>query len=206
MNVNTNDDLERRREKSGRFGKGPSSPPEVTLGESAPRLTGAQRRELARRARAGTGVYSEALYDIDGAPVTVPTTVDGRRVVGTGRLEGMMDGPLDGHRKVVFDDGANGTAYEKDIVREMPPLPRDGEPVTFIDVKAKDLAPGDIIVGISDDGPVYRQVLTCTEYIAINDGFRTRVDVVFTDASERVATYQNVDVEIVERPAPPAGA
>lgn len=52
---------------------------------------------------------------------------------------------------------------------------------------------------ISDDGPTYRQVLTCADYIAVNDGFARRVDVVFTDAPDSCATYQNVDVEIVER-------
>ncbi|WP_298942411.1 hypothetical protein [uncultured Microbacterium sp.] len=199
MDLN-NAERERNRRNNGEFGARDHTAPEAELVTAPPRVSAAERRRAARRERAGDGPFAEAIYDIDGAPVTIPTRAAGRTIVGASAIQGVMDGPMDGYRVVVYADGTTGQVPESELERDLPPLPgpRD-ENVAVVQTKATQLQPGDIVVGISDDGPTYRQVLTSCDHIAINDGFRRRVDVVFADSPDAFATYQNVDVEIVER-------
>ncbi|SDH31518.1 hypothetical protein [Microbacterium sp. 77mftsu3.1] len=199
--MTTDAERDRNRRQNGQFGAGSNTEPEVALAPAErPKSAARIRKEERLRERAGDGPYADLLFSIEGEPVTVPTRVNGKDVVGASPLSIGMMGPLDGRRTVAYADGTTQYVDEKSIERDLPPLPQPGQPVTIVDVKAMDLRPGDIIVTIADDGPSYRQVHTAGEYINMERN-RREVALCFTDAPEQQVTYMNVDVEIVERPS-----
>jgi len=195
-----------RREKArvnGRFGDQVHTDPEVTLVTPTPKpLTARERREARIRARAGNGPFADVIASIRGQEVAVPTrTTDGRVIVGEGDSDRFTTSIMDGQRKVVFDDGTTGAVAEEDIVRDLPPVPAAGDPVTIDEKEVRDLRAGDVILELGDNGSEYRQILTCSQYMSTAD-LTQKMEVVFTDAPDRPATWGKLSVPVeVVRPA-----